>query len=114
MTSGWNNPIIRNVESPTRSPVKFIVYAVYQAIITLIYKFAGMKKRQAYSLSEEILNFTTHGFGVLMGLAVCIFFIIKGSAIDSPFAVRFWISSLLASCLCAYGPYHPDRFQAVL
>ena len=23
--SGWNNPIIRKVESPTRSPVKFIV-----------------------------------------------------------------------------------------
>ena len=25
ITRGWNNPIIRNVESPTRSPVKFIV-----------------------------------------------------------------------------------------
>ena len=31
-----------------------------------------MKKLQTYSLSEKILNFTTHGFGVLMGLAVFI------------------------------------------
>lgn len=45
-----------------------------------------MKKPQTYSLPEEILNFTTHGVGVLAGLAVCIFFLIRGSAIDSPYA----------------------------
>ena len=46
-----------------------------------------MKKLYAYSKSEEILNITTHGAGLLMGLAVTIFFIVKGAGIDSPVAM---------------------------
>ena len=46
-----------------------------------------MKKIGAYSLSEEILNTTTHGLGLLMGLVVCIFFLVKGAVIDAPFAM---------------------------
>ena len=42
-----------------------------------------MKQINAYSLSEEILNCITHGLGLLMSLAVCIFFLIKGSVSDS-------------------------------
>ncbi len=42
-----------------------------------------MKRINAYSLSEEILNCITHGLGLLMSLAVCIFFLIKGSGSDS-------------------------------
>ena len=42
-----------------------------------------MKRINAYSLSEEILNCITHGLGLLMSLAVCIFFLIKGSVSDS-------------------------------
>ena len=42
-----------------------------------------MKRQNAYSLPEEILNSTTHGLGLVMGLAVGIFFIIKGDISDS-------------------------------
>lgn len=42
-----------------------------------------MKQLNTYSLPEEILNSTTHGLGLIMGLAVCIFFIIKGNISDS-------------------------------
>ncbi len=79
-----------------------------------------MKKLQTYSLPEEILNFTTHGFGVLMGLAVCIFFIIKGSAIDSPFAVFSLglylfgvVSSYMASTIYHSIPSSHTRAKAV-
>lgn len=79
-----------------------------------------MKKLQTYSLPEEILNFTTHGLGVLMGLAVCIFFIIKGSAIDSPFAVFSLglylfgvVSSYMASTIYHSIPSSHTRAKAV-
>lgn len=42
-----------------------------------------MKRQNAYSLPEEILNSVTHGLGLIMGLAVCILFLVKGSASDS-------------------------------
>ena len=42
-----------------------------------------MKRLNTYSLPEEILNSVTHGLGLVMGLAVSIFFIIKGDISDS-------------------------------
>ena len=39
-----------------------------------------MKLQNTYSLSEEILNSVTHGLELIMGLAVCIFFLVKESA----------------------------------
>lgn len=79
-----------------------------------------MKKLQTYSLPEEILNFTTHGLGVLMGLAVCIFFIIKGSAVYSPFAVFCLglylfgvVSSYMASTIYHSIPSSHTRAKAV-
>ena len=42
-----------------------------------------MKRLNTYSLPEEILNSVTHGLGLVMGLAVGIFFIIKGDISDS-------------------------------
>lgn len=41
------------------------------------------KPVKAYSLSEEIINFSTHGAGLIMGLVVCIFFLVKGSVAGS-------------------------------
>ncbi len=46
-----------------------------------------MKQVNRYSLSEEILNTITHGVGLLMGIAVCTLFLIKGGAQD------FWIAT---------------------
>ena len=42
-----------------------------------------MKRLNTYSLPEEILNSVTHGLGLVIGLAVGIFFIIKGDISDS-------------------------------
>lgn len=42
-----------------------------------------MKRLNTYSLPEEIHNSSTHGLGLIMGLVVCIFFIIKGDTSDS-------------------------------
>ena len=42
-----------------------------------------MKRLNAYSLGEEILNCITHGLGLVMSLAVCIFFLVKGTLSDS-------------------------------
>ncbi len=40
------------------------------------------KPLKQYSLSEEIINSITHAVGLVMGLAVCIFFLVKGA--ESP------------------------------
>ena len=46
-----------------------------------------MKRLNAYSLGEEIVNCITHGLGLVMSLAVCIFFLVKGTLSD------FWITT---------------------
>ena len=59
-----------------------------------------MKQQNAYSLPEEILNSVTHGLGLVMGLAVCIFFLIKGSASDSwigPFSLVLYLIGVCSS-----------------
>ena len=45
-----------------------------------------MKTHYTYSQSEERLNIITHGTGLLMGLAVTVFFVLKGTALGSPLA----------------------------
>lgn len=42
-----------------------------------------MKKQTAYSLPEEIVNSSTHAAGLVMGLVVCLLFLVKGSVADS-------------------------------
>lgn len=44
------------------------------------------KRFNIYSLLEEIINSVTHGVGAIAGLAVCIFFLIKGTATDMALA----------------------------
>lgn len=53
-----------------------------------------MKKRAAYSLSEESVNTVTHAIGLSMALAVCTFFFVKSGGADS------WLlpSALLYIC----------------
>lgn len=43
-----------------------------------------MKKQNAYSLPEEIVNSSTHAAGLVMGLVVCLLFLVKGSVAESP------------------------------
>lgn len=42
-----------------------------------------VKVQNAYSLSEEKVNTSTHAAGLVMGLVVCIFFLVKGCVSDS-------------------------------
>lgn len=37
--------------------------------------------RQPYSFSEEVINTSTHAVGLVMGLVVCVFFLVKSSTI---------------------------------
>lgn len=43
-----------------------------------------MKGQNAYSFSEEVINSGTHGAGLLMGLSVCIFFLVEGFSVSTP------------------------------
>jgi hemolysin III len=44
------------------------------------------RQRKAYSLSEEIINYSTHAAGLLMSLAVCILFLITCTAAGTSYA----------------------------
>ena len=57
-----------------------------------------MKRLNTYSLPEEITNFTTHGLGFIMSLAVCVFFIVKGSVADSWIMLFSLILYLIGVC----------------
>lgn len=61
-----------------------------------------MKRQDTYSLPEEILNSVTHGLGLVMSLAVCIFFLVKGSASDSWIAPFSLVLYLIGVC-CSYA-----------
>ena len=53
-----------------------------------------MKKRNTYSLSEEIINTTTHAIGLVMTLVVCIVFFAKSSGASSwlvPFSLALYL-----------------------
>jgi hemolysin III len=57
-----------------------------------------MKRLNTYSLPEEITNFTTHGLGFIMSLAVCVFFIVKGLVADSWIVLFSLILYLIGVC----------------
>ncbi|MBR5563856.1 MAG: hemolysin III family protein [Bacteroidales bacterium] len=57
-----------------------------------------MKRLNTYSLPEEITNFTTHGLGFIMSLAVCVFCIVKGSVADSWIVLFSLILYLIGVC----------------
>ncbi|MBQ5893989.1 MAG: hemolysin III family protein, partial [Rikenellaceae bacterium] len=42
-----------------------------------------MKTQNGYSLSEEIVNSSTHAVGLVMGVVVCLFFLVKGAVAES-------------------------------
>ena len=42
-----------------------------------------MKKQTVYSLPEEIVNISTHGVGLAMALAVCIYFLVRSGGSGS-------------------------------
>lgn len=67
-----------------------------------------MKQQNAYSLKEEILNSTTHGLGLLMSLAVCVFFLVKGTAADCWITTFSFILYLVGVCssYAASAVYH--------
>ena len=71
-----------------------------------------MKKRiekyGAYSFSEEIINSGTHAAGLVMGLAVCIFFLVRGTDGQNPLAVLgFWLYLFgVVSSYAASAIYH--------
>ena len=61
-----------------------------------------MKKPNAYSLSEEIVNMTTHGAGLMMALAVCIVFIVQ-SAGSGTWLVPLSLSLYLFGVVSSYA-----------
>lgn len=62
----------------------------------------SMKQQNTYSLSEEILNFSTHGIALIVGLGVCIFFLIKGLTLDS-WVVTLSFALYLAGVTLSYA-----------
>ena len=42
-----------------------------------------MKRQNTYSSNEEFVNTTTHAAGLLIGLAVCVYFLVTGAATGS-------------------------------
>ena len=57
-----------------------------------------MKRLNAYSLGEEILNCITHGLGLVMSLVVCFFFLMKGSLSDCWITTFSFILYLIGVC----------------
>ena len=57
-----------------------------------------MKRLNAYSLGEEIVNCITHGLGLVMSLAVCILFLVKGTLSDSWITIFSFILYLIGVC----------------
>ena len=59
-----------------------------------------MKKQTTYSLPEEIVNMSTHGVGLAMALAVCIYFLVRCSGSDSrlvPFSLALYLFGVVSS-----------------
>ena len=76
-----------------------------------------MKLQNAYSLTEEILNSSTHGLGFVMCLAICIFFLLKGTLSDSRITTFSFILYLIGVCSSyvastIYHAIHGKRVKA--
>ena len=58
-----------------------------------------MKRQNSYSLSEEILNFSTHGIALIAALGICILFLLKGLAAESWIVTLSFALYLIGVCL---------------
>ena len=70
--------------------------------------FCLMKKQNAYSFSEEIINTTTHAIGLAMALSVCIYFLVESDGAATwmvPFSLALYLFSV-ASSYAASTLYH--------
>ena len=59
-----------------------------------------MKKQNIYSLPEEIVNMSTHGVGLAMALAVCIYFLVRSGGSGSwqvPFSLAMYLFGVVSS-----------------
>ena len=59
-----------------------------------------MKRQGAYSFSEEIVNTATHAAGLVMALAVCIFFLVQSSGTGSwlvPLSLGIYLFGVVSS-----------------
>ncbi len=69
--------------------------------ITNLNYLCHMNFIKKYTIGEEITNSISHGVGVLMGLAVCSFFLYKGYLNGSPLAIfSLWL--YLFGVVCSY------------
>ena len=60
----------------------------------------SVKKEFGYTLTEEIVNTATHAVGLVMGLAVTLFFLLKSTPADSwvvPFALGLYLVGVVGS-----------------
>ena len=66
-----------------------------------LYTFAPMNFIKKYTLGEEITNSISHGVGVVMGLVVCIFFLVWGYSGGSAIAIfSLWL--YMFGVVCSY------------
>ena len=78
-------------------------------IISLAYIYlCCVKKQNTYSLSEEIVNTSTHGAGLIMSLSVCLFFLAQSSGAASwliPTSLALYLFGVVSS-YAASTVYH--------
>ena len=81
---------------------------------------ANLKQRKTYSLSEEIINYSTHAAGLIMSLAVCILFLTTCTTAGTPYAgLAFGL--YLFGVVCSYAasviyhaiPAHKVKAKAI-
>ena len=78
------------------------------------------RQRKAYSLSEEIINYSTHAAGLIMSLAVCILFLTTCTTAGTPYAGLAFglylfgvVSSYAASVIYHAIPAHKVKAKAI-
>ena len=81
---------------------------------------ANLKQRKTYSLSEEIINYSTHAAGLIMSLAVCILFLTTCTTAGTPYAGLAFglylfgvVSSYAASVIYHAIPAHKVKAKAI-
>ena len=81
---------------------------------------ANIKQRKTYSLSEEIINYSTHAAGLIMSLAVCILFLTTCTTAGTPYAGLAFglylfgvVSSYAASVIYHAIPAHKVKAKAI-
>jgi hemolysin III len=81
---------------------------------------ANLKQRKTYSLSEEIINYSTHAAGLIMSLAICILFLTTCTTAGTPYAGLAFglylfgvVSSYAASVIYHAIPAHKVKAKAI-